>query len=254
MVWLVFLVFISLMSCEVDKLPSCEGIGAEGQICKEYQYLFGVYNGVNEYDYDLNSGFLSTVITKGGNGSLQGVKSFFYDDEGLLSTVVLKNSKGKLISEKIFEYNDLGDLNREVLTGEFNTEHRYLYKDGLLKAESFYSNDKLEWIDSLEYFSETNVIYRKLRYVGNSLLHITYFQSFTNNVLEERVINDAGLIQSRKVIRFNDKEEKVEELVYSGDNTLLNRVEYFYLEKGLDRIEKYNELGEEYELISYKRF
>tara|TARA_Y100000766_G_C18904208_1_gene604955 strand:+ start:1999 stop:2763 length:765 start_codon:yes stop_codon:yes gene_type:complete len=254
MKWFRFLFFISLISCEVDKLPSCEGTGIEGQICKEYQYLFGVYNGVNEYDYDLNTGFLSAVITKGDNGSLQGVKSFFYDDDGLLSSVILKNSKGKLISEKIFEYNDSGDLNREVLTGELNTEYKYSYEDGLLKAELFYSNDKLEWIDSLEYFSGTKDIYRKLRYVDNSLLNITYFQIFTNNVLEERVINDAGLIQSRKVIRFNGNKEKIEELIYSGDNTLLNRVVYVYIDKGLDRIEKYNELGEEYELISYKRF
>ena len=93
-----------------------------------------------------------------------------------------------------------------------------------------------------------------MRYVDNSLLNITYFQIFTNNVLEERVINDAGLIQSRKVIRFNGNKEKIEELIYSGDNTLLNRVVYVYIDKGLDRIEKYNELGEEYELISYKRF
>lgn len=242
------------MSCEVDQLPSCEGVGYEGQVCKEYQYLFGVYSGVNEYEYDLSLDFLSTITTRGDNGSIKGVKRFFYNDKGLLSSTVLRNSKGQLLSEKKLEYNDLGDLERELVSGNLKTEHKYFYEGGLLKSEVFLSDNSIDWIDSLEYYSGTKDIYRKLRYVNNALTEITYFEIFTNNILQERVTNNVGLIQYRKVIRFNNRQEIIEELIYSHDNMLQNKIVYTYFDKELDRIEKYNHLDEEYEVLSYKRF
>ena len=254
MKWISFLLVVVIVGCEVDQLPSCEGIGIEGEICKEYQYLFGVYNGVNEYVYDLDLGFLSSVTSRKANGSVQGVKECFYNEKGLLSSIRLKNSKGQLLSEKMLYYNDLEDLEKEVVEGTLKTEHKYYYEEGLLKAEVFSSGNTVDWIDSLEYYSESKNVYRKLRYVNNSLTEITYFQIFANNVLEERVTNHSGLIKSRTVVRFNDRQEKIEELVYSSDNTLLNKLVYTYFDKELNRIEKYNELEEEYEVLTYKRF
>ncbi len=252
--WILSLLALALIGCQVDQLPECEGKGIEGDVCKEYQYLFGVYNGVNEYEYDIGLGVLSTVTTKTDNGGVQGVKSYFYNQQGLLKSIILKDSKGQVISEKILNYNDLGDLEREVVSGVFKTEHEYYYEGGLLMVEVFSSENKIDWIDSIEYYSGTNDVYRKSRFVNKSLTEVTYFDIFTNNVLEERVINNSGLLISRKVMRFNNRQEKIEEIFYSNDNTLLKKVVYNYFDSKLYRIDKLNELEEEYEVLTYKRF
>lgn len=252
--WICFLFVFVLLGCKVDQLPACEGSGLEGQVCKEYQYLFGVYNGVNEYEYDLDLGLLSVITTKTDNGSVQGVKSYFYNQQGLLTSILFKDSKGQLLNEKILSYNNLGYLEREVISGDSKTEHKYYYEGGLLKVEVFSSENTIDWVDSIEHYSGTQDVYRKLRYVNNSLKEITYFDIFSNNVLEERVINNSGIFQSKKVIRFNDRQEKIEEIVYSSDNTLVNKVIYTYFDSKLDRVDKFNELEEEYEVLTYKRF
>ena len=252
--WIGILVVIFQVSCTIDELPSCEGLGVEGEICKEYQYVFGRYNGVNEYDYDVNTGFLSQITTKRKNGSIEGVTKYSYDDLGLISSIVFKDSNGQLLKDKQFYYNDLGDVETEIILGDTKTEHNYYYDEDVLNVEVFSIDGQVEWMDSLEYFSGTNELYRKLRFVANTLVQITYYESFTNNVLEERVTNNNGVTQSKKVTYFNESKEKVEELTYSNVNILLNRVVFFYFGGELDRVEKYNESGEKYEELNYQRY
>jgi len=248
------LLIIFQLSCTIDELPSCEGLGVEGEICKEYQSVFGRYNGVNEYDYDLYTGFLSKITTKSKNGSIQRFTKYSYDDLGLVSSIVFEDSKGRLFKDKKFYYNDFGDVETEITLGNIKTEHNYYYDEDVLTLEVFSSDGKVEWTDSLEYFSGTNELYRKLRFVANTLIQITYYESFTNNVKEERVTNNNGVTQSKKVTHFNESKEKLEELTYSKANILLNRVAFFYFGGELDRIEKYNEIGEKYEELNYQRY
>lgn len=249
-----FLLILVLLGCEVDQLPACEGPGIEGQVCKEYQYLFGVYNGVNEYEYDLGLGLLSAITTKTDNGSVEGIKSYSYNQQGQLTSILLKDSKGQLLNEKILYYNNSGLLEKEVISGNSKTKHEYYYDGDLLKVEVFYLENVIDWVDSIEHYSGTKDIYRKLRYVNNSLKEITYFDLFSNNVLEEKVLDNYGLIQSKKVIRFNDRQEKIEEIVYSSNNTIVNKVVYTYIDSKLYRVDKFNELDEEYEVLTYTRY
>lgn len=249
-----FILLTFLTSCAIDELPSCEGLGPEGEICKEYQYLFGRYNGVNEYDYNINTGLLLQITTKRKNGSIEGVTKYSHDESGLLSSIVFEDSKGKLLEEKKFYYNELGHIETEISAGNTKTEHKYYYDEDVLNAEVFSIDGNVEWMDSLEYFSETNEVYRKLRFVTNALVQITYYESFTNNVLEERVTNRNGVTQFKKVTYYNESKRKLSELTYSKMNILLNRVEFFYIDNKLDRIEKYNESSEKYEELNYQRF
>ncbi|MBK21990.1 MAG: hypothetical protein CMP63_06740 [Flavobacteriales bacterium] len=252
--WFVFVLVLILTNCSIDELPSCEGIGFEGQICKEYQYVFGRYNGVNEYEYDLNTGFISRIITKRKNGSIEGVASYSYDDEGRLLSIVFKDSKSQLLKEKKIYYNDAGDIEAEVILGKTKTEHNYHYVGDALITEIFSVNGQIKWSDSLEYFSGTNEIYRKLRFIDKTLYQITYYEVFTNNVIEERVTNYNGITQTKKVTYYNENQEIIEELTYSKENVLLNKVAFIYFDGELDKIEKYNESGEKYEELNYQRY
>ena len=252
--WFGSLFVLFLTNCSIDELPSCEGIGFEGQICKEYQYVFGRYNGLNEYEYDLNTSFISKIITKRKNGSVEGIANYSYDDQGRLLSIVFKDSKGQLLKDKKIYYNEVGGIEAEVILGKTKTEHNYYYVGNVLSAEIFSVNGQIKWSDSLEYFTGTNEIYRKFRFIENVLYQITYYEGFTNNVIEERVTNYNGITQSKKVTHYNENQEIIEELTYSKENVLLNKVAYIYFDGELDKIEKYNESGEKYEELNYQRY
>lgn len=252
--WIVFLVIVFQVSCTIDELPSCEGLGEEGEICKEYQYIFGRYNGVNEYEYDINTGFLSQITTKRKNGSIEGVAQYSYNDLGFVSSIVFQDSKGQLLKEKSIYYNDLGDIDTEITIGESKVEYKYHYDGYVLNSSVLSINGEVEWVDSIEYFSGSDEMYRKLRYVNDGLSEITYYESFANNIKEERVTNVDGEMQYRKVIHFNENKYKLEELIYSKQNILLDKVVFYYFDEELDRIEKYNDSGEKYEELNYQRY
>lgn len=252
--WIVFLVIVFQVSCTIDELPSCEGLGEEGEICKEYQYIFGRYNGVNEYEYDINTGFLSQITTKRKNGSIEGVAQYSYNDLGFVSSIVFQDSKGQLLKEKSIYYNDLGDIDTEITIGESKVEYKYHYDGYVLNSSVLSINGEVEWVDSIEYFSGSDEMYRKLRYVNDGLSEITYYESFANNIKEERVTNVDGEMLYRKVIHFNENKYKLEELIYSKQNILLDRVVFYYFDEELDRIEKYNDSGEKYEELNYQRY
>lgn len=252
--WIVFLVIVFQVSCTIDELPSCEGLGEEGEICKEYQYIFGRYNGVNEYEYDINTGFLSQITTKRKNGSIEGVAQYSYNDLGFVSSIVFQDSKGQLLKEKSIYYNDLGDIDTEITIGESKVEYKYHYDGYVLNSSVLSINGEVEWVDSIEYFSGSDEMYRKLRYVNDGLSEITYYESFANNIKEERVTNVDGEMQYRKVIHFNENKYKLQELIYSKQNILLDRVVFYYFDEELDRIEKYNDSGEKYEELNYQRY
>ena len=252
--WIGFLVIVFQVSCTIDELPSCEGLGEEGEICKEYQYIFGRYNGVNEYEYDINTGFLSQITTKRKNGSIEGVAQYSYNDLGFVSSIVFQDSKGQLLKEKTIYYNELGDIDTEITIGESKVECKYHYDGYVLNSSVLSINGEVEWVDSIEYFSGSDEMYRKLRYVNDGLSEITYYESFANNIKEERVTNVDGEMLYRKVIHFNENKYKLEELIYSKQNILLDRVVFYYFDEELDRIEKYNDSGEKYEELNYQRY
>lgn len=251
---LTFLYCLILFGCSVDELPPCEGEGIEGEICKEYQYVFGRYNGVNDYQYDLITELVSNVTTKRKNGSVEGVTRYSYNDDNQITLINLEDSKGNVLTSKLTTYNDEGEVLSVKITGQVDTELKYIYSNEVLIAQEFKESGVASWVDSLEYYSETTDLYRKLRYSDGNLSQIVYFDSFANNINEERIANPNGIIQSKKVIRFDEFNNVLEELNYSGSNTLLGRVVYVYDGNILDRVEKYNESGEEFEEINYQRF
>ena len=251
---LMFLSCLFFVSCAVDELPPCNGEGVLGEICKEYQFVFGRYNGVNDYQYDLISELVTDITTKRKNGSVEGVTRFSYNDNQQVSLVTLEDSKGNELTRKKTTYNTEGDVLLIKITGQVNTELIYKYSNDLLITQELKENSVTLWLDSLEYYSGTTNLYRKLRYVKHNLSQIVFYDSFANNIKEEKIANANGIIQSKKVFRFDDFNNILEELSYSSFNSLISRVVYVYEDGLLERVERYNNVGEEYEHVNYQRF
>lgn len=251
---LMFLSCLFFVSCAVDELPPCNGEGVLGEICKEYQFVFGRYNGVNDYQYDLISELVTEITTKRKNGSVEGVTRFSYNDNQQVSLVTLEDSKGNELTRKKTTYNTEGDVLLIKITGQVNTELIYKYSNDLLITQELKENSVTLWLDSLEYYSGTTNLYRKLRYVKHNLSQIVFYDSFANNIKEEKIANANGIIQSKKVFRFDDFNNILEELSYSSFNSLISRVVYVYEDGLLERVERYNNVGEEYEHVNYQRF
>ena len=251
---LMFLLCLFFVSCAVDELPPCNGEGVLGEICKEYQFVFGRYNGVNDYQYDLISELVTDITTKRKNGSVEGVTRFSYNDNQQVSLVTLEDSKGNELTRKKTTYNTEGDVLLIKITGQVNTELIYKYSNDLLITQELKENSVTLWLDSLEYYSGTTNLYRKLRYVKHNLSQIVFYDSFANNIKEEKIANANGIIQSKKVFRFDDFNNILEELSYSSFNSLISRVVYVYEDGLLERVERYNNVGEEYEHVNYQRF
>ena len=253
--WKYFLIALSFfMSCSVDELPPCDGIGVSGEICKEYQYVYGDFNGSNYYEYDSDSELLTRIVTKGKNGSEEGTTAYEYDSLQRVVGIALEDINGRVLTEKSFEFNEAGYLVKERVEGQSNTTLDVIIENDLIIAEKFTEGSSIVWIDSLEYFLGTISLYRKIRFINGEISQITYFEEYSNNVKEEKVTNSNGIIQSKRVMNFDGNDNMIEELFYSGAGTLLKRTVYTYEGNLLDRVERYNESGVEFERLEYQRF
>lgn len=248
-----FLSVLIFVSCSVDELPPCEGVGVVGEICKEYQYVYGAYNGANEYVYNLETNQLSKVVTIKKNGQEEGSTLYTYDEEGRVVKLEKANPSGALISSEAIEYGPSGELISETYTSDENAVKSYVYKDGIQIAEKYTVDGVLAWVDSLEYYSETTDLYRRLRYVDNSLTEIKLLVSYDNDVTEETVTNQNGIIQQKTVRSYNG-EFLLEELRYSESGSLIQREVRDYDNGKLSLITKYDLSGEEFERLEYYRF
>lgn len=251
---LIFAVIISLVSCSVDELPSCNGIGIEGEICKEYQYVNGDFNGSNQYFYDLDTQLKTKTITKGKNGNEEGSTLYAYDSLKRISQITLEDINGRELSVKTLKYSDSGFLILEKIEGQLNTTFERHFENNALVAETYMQDGGVLWVDSLEYFSGTESLYRKIRYSNNSITQIIYFEDYSNNVKEEKITDANGMIQSRKVLKFDENDNILEELIYSESDLLVKQSIYSYENGLLERVVKFNGAGVEFERFEYQRF
>jgi len=241
-----------LFSCSVDELPPCDGEGQIGEICKEYQYVNGRFNGSNSYEYNSN-GDVSRIITSKKNGSEEGTALYSYDSLNRCVLISLQDPNGKILSEKIFEFED-DLLVSETVIGQQNSNIEFFYDaEDKLMAEKYSNNSGENYIDSLEYFVGVNKLYRKIRYKGSGVEHIVYYEEFSNDMTVERLVNSNGVLQERTVRYFNGSELK-EELVYNNENLLIQKTGYHYYQGELEVILKYNESGTEFERLEYQRY
>ena len=250
--WLYLLLLFTFIGCSVDELPPCEGDGTEGAICKEYQYVYGNYNGLNEYEYD-KDGRLISKITKRKNGSEEGSTNYDYDSVGRVISIDLKASNGNLLTSQVFKYDAVRILKEEV-TGQLNQTTQYIYSNNVLIAQENYKEGELESIDSLEYYSGTSVLYRVLNYEQGVLTQILLIESFSNNTEKRSYLNANGVLKSSNVRRFDELGNLIEDLDYNSIGDVVLRILYSYNQNQLDQITRFNESDEEFERIEYQRY
>jgi len=250
--WLYLLLLFTFIGCSVDELPPCEGEGAEGAICKEYQYVYGSYNGLNDYEYD-KDGRLISKITKRKNGSGEGSTNYAYDSVGRVISIDLKASNGNLLTSQVFKYDAVRILKEEV-TGQLNQTTQYIYLNDVLIAQENYKEGELESVDSLEYYSGTPVLYRVLNYKQGVLTQILLIERFSNNTEKRSYLNANGVLKSSNVRRFDEVGNLIEDLDYNSIGDVVLRILYSYNQNQLDQITRFNESDEEFERIEYQRY
>jgi len=250
--WFYLFLLYTFVGCSIDELPPCEGEGIEGAICKEYQYVYGSYNGLNDYEYDKAERLISK-ITKRKNGSSEGTTNYAYDSVGRVISIDLKASSGNLLTSRVFKY-DATRILKEEVTGQLNQTTQYIYFNNILIAKENYKEGALESVDSLEYYSGTSVLYRVLNYKQGILTQILLIESFSNNTEKRSYLNANGVLQSSNVRRFDEVGNLIEDLNYNSIGVNILRILYSYNQNQLNQITRFNDSGDEFERIEYQRY
>lgn len=253
--WFLNLVsFIVLTSCSVDDLPGCEGTGNPYEICREYQYVNGNYNGVNNYFYDDSGSVLISKSTFSASGRKQGSSFYNYNSLGMLSSVEYFNSLSKLVRMISYKYNVDGVLIEEINSIDFNQTKNYNYINGVLFSVLYSENGILTAKDSLEYFSNTTDLYRTLKYENGILSSVVYNEWFGSDLLKETTFDGTGVKMSSLVSRYNNSGLVFEKVFYTqGDNVKIKEF-YVYSENKLMEIIKEDGQGNVFERLVYQRF
>lgn len=249
----VFLIVGSLISCSKDDLPGCIGNGQEGEICKEYQYTFGEYNGLNDYQYDESGDYLVNKITKSSSGKTEGSVHYFYAPNGVVSKIELKNANAETLQEKVFVYNDEGDVLEEKTTGNVNVSKSFKYENSVLRSIDNFEEGVIVSTDSVEYFTGTTDLYRTLNFQDGEVTRITYNEWFGEVLRKESVYNGNGIKQESKVERYENG-KIIEELFYTAAGNISQEIAYKYEGGRLKEVNKTDESGKVFEQLIYQRF
>lgn len=251
---LYFSLFVIVFGCSVDHLPGCEGNGAGGEICKEYQYVDGNYNGLNNYFYDESGKVLLSKITMSKSGSIEGSVFYNYNNEGRLVDVEYINSLNNVIRNQSFEYHQNGSVSKEENVGDVNDKKLYYYDSNVLIKIEYFEEGILVSKDSMEYFTNTNDLYRTINYKSGIISTITYDVWYGSSLLKKTVFDAFGVLQSSSVRKYNINDVLIEEIDYSSTNAVQIKTSFKYDSGKLYEIEKEDGQGRVFEKLVYQRF
>lgn len=246
------LVFICF-NCSVDELPACEGVGMEGEVCKEYQYVYGDYNGLNDYLYSADGEQLLVKTTQSKSGTEEGSTYYSYDDQDRVIQIDLRDSGGELFQTQTFNYNSNDELTSEEVDGDDSYSISYWYLNGVLKART-YKKSAVYQIDSLEYYSGTSDLYRTLKYKNGSVFEIEYNEWYGEFVNQKSRYDQFGQKLGSVIERFNALKERVEVIEYTANDNLKTKAVYTNFEGKLIEVVKYNSEDVVFEKLVYQRF
>jgi hypothetical protein len=249
---LYFSLSILLLGCSIDDLPGCEGSGDEGLICKEYQYVDGVYNGLNNYYYDESGSILLSKVTQSKSGKKDGSVFYNYNSINELVCIEYINYLGDVARVKTIKYDD-GYVVEEENSGDINDKIIYQYSSGLLENVIYMEGNIIKSEDSLEYFENTSDLYKTVKYSGGILSSITYNVWFGSSILKQTVYDNGGNKKGSIVRRYSPNKVLTEKVDYNFEDEVIFREVYKYIAGYLVEIIK-EEGGEMFEKIVYQRF
>jgi len=250
---LYFSLSILLLGCSIDDLPSCVGSGDEGLICKDYQYIDGIYNGLNNYYYDESGSVLLSKVTQSKSGKEDGSIFYNYNSVNELVSIEYINYLGDVVRVKTIKYND-GHVVQEENSGDINDKIIYQYSSGLLQNIIYMEGNIIKSKDSLEYVANTSDLHKTFKYYGGILSSITYNVWFGNSILKQTVYDNGGNKKGSVVRRYSPNKLLTEKVDYNVENKVIVREVYKYMAGYLVEIIKEEEGGEIFEKIVYQRF
>ena len=251
---LIILSIIVLFSCSVDDLPGCEGSGSTGEICKEYQYVNGDYNGLNNYFYDETGSVLISKVTVSSSGKKEGSVFYSYNSISKLSGSEYLSTSGDVVKALTYKYNSDGVLIEEQNSVDFDQIKNYNYVNGILETVSYSESGILTAKDSLEYFTGTSDLYRTIKYIGGNISSVVYNEWFGSDVLKESTFDAVGTKVGSFVSRYNGDGVLVEKIEYTAGNNVKIKEVYSYSGNLLIEIVKKDGQGNEFEKLVYQRF
>lgn len=247
------LLFIA-SSCSVDELPGCDGNGLAGEICKEYQYVYGEYNGLNSYMYNEAGDRLLIKVTQSKTGSEEGSTYYSYDDQGRRVGVELRGAGGNVIQTQSFFYNSNNELFKEETVGDETNAIVYSYSNGILIAKTYATDGAVYQVDSMEYYAGTSTLYRTLKYAQGSVFEIEYVEWFGEGIKRESRYDNFGVKLGSSVERFNGSAELIEKIEYTENDNVKTTSNYDYINGVLNEIIKTDLDSEVFEKLVYQRY
>lgn len=249
-----FVLIINLLSCSIDDLPGCEGNGNADEICKEYQYLDGDYNGLNSYFYDESGSVLISKMTISSSGGEEGSVFYNYDSASRLSSIEYVNGLSVAVRLISYKYNYNGSLIEETNSIDVDKTTNYNYINGSLKSINYSKNGIPASKDSLEYFTNSKDLYRTLKYINGSLHSVVYNEWFGSDVLKESTFDAIGTKTSSLVSRYNLAGLLINRISYTSGGSVKVKEFYIYSENNLIEISKEDGQGNVFEKLIYQRF
>jgi hypothetical protein len=235
-------------------LPGCEGGGNAGEICKEYQYVNGDYNGLNSFYYDQSGSMLLSKVTQSRSGSKEGSVFYSYNLVSELTGVEYLNSLSNVVRVEAYEYNSSGSLIEEINSVDFDQKKSYSYADGLLQSVEYTIANVLTARDSFDYYSNTTDLHRTIKYVDGKISKVIYNEWFGTTVQKESSFDATGAKLGSIVSRYNGVGVLIEVIEYTAVNSVKVKTIYVHEEDNLTEILKEDGQGNEFEKLVYQRF
>lgn len=189
------------------------------------------------------------------DGNIEQIQRYIYQDNKLMEEVSLDENK-EVVERKTYEYSDKGILQKELIhysDGFFDTLTYYYDEKGQPSKKILIDSDEdPESVEIFEYEGK-NLINHQI-FDGNENLLFKKTQTFdqNNNIIEivEEDLETGSYF--KKMHEYDNEGRHLENLTYNEKEELIERVVFFYNEKGsLTEVIEENQKGKNHTYMEY---
>lgn len=160
-----------------------------------------------------------------------------YDSEGRVIEGCMYNSEGKIDFKKVITYDNKGNKlteNESNEKGEVRVKESFKYddKNNLINKDTQFFDGNLDAKTVFEYDKKGNLIKQHLYREGSWLTEI-YSKRIENGItIKEIQSKSEKQKKEKKILKYNDKGNVIEESEYDAKGNLLERITYKYDAEG----------------------
>jgi hypothetical protein len=198
-----------------------------------------MYNSGDEVEerikYTYEKGNLIESRVYNGDGELQYLHQYAYNDSGLLSEDKLLDPKGELQTRQTFDYNRNGNKTKWSVyngAGALHSYSIYEYKNGLnYRIENYSAAGDLMDYFVIEYNADENPV-KRTWYSGSDELEETRAFEYENGALEKETVFRANGSVKRYIEYLNNSYDNPVEVVFmDGSEDIQEQVTYEYINR-----------------------